>query len=302
LIFENLTENLSGIPSFESFHLTDKNPLSGTKKNRTCNKPNQAMDTLHQRLIIYLRSLKKTLPFATACRPKNSPRKNIQLHSKNRFVFATDIRNAYTNVNGIKLTLILCNLDPKLKEKQREVLNFLEKYCLSPEGGLVTGAPASPDLFNIYAAILLDESLGLLCQKYGITFSRYLDDLLFSSSKVRIGKRKRKEIRKIIESAGFEVNHRKSMVWDLKKGPVVINGIGLELGGRIFLPRHFLEKIRGLLHRAMVKKDVNPNTINGLMGVFFSITDRRKPNQIEQKIIKSYRSYRRFIKWGIMPE
>lgn len=300
--FEKLAENLPSIPVFERFTLTDKNPLGGTEKIRICYKPNKSMDVLHQRLITYLRGLKKTLPNATACRPKNNPRKNIELHSKNRFLFATDIKNAYSKVNDIKLALILCHLDPNLKNRQRKVLIFLKRYCLTLKGGLITGAPASPDLFNIYAAALLDEPLALLCQKHGITFSRYLDDLLFSSSKVHIGKRKRKEIRKIIEDAGFQINHRKSAIYDLRKGPAVINGIGLEFGGRIFLPRHFLKKIKGLLHRAITKKDVDQNKINGVMGVFFAITDFRNPNQAEQRILRSYRSYRRFIKWGMIPE
>jgi RNA-directed DNA polymerase len=300
LIFDNFVETLPGIPSFETFVKLDINPLGGNCKFRTCNKPNEPMSILHQRLTYYLRSLRVPLPFATGFKKGNSAVKNVKIHSNNRYFYITDIQNAFQNVKGERLALILCGLDPALIRQEKEVLAFLEKYCLNPEGGLIVGAPASPDLFNIYTAILLDLPLGYLCRKYGIIYTRYSDDLTFSSSKVRIGKRKRRAIRETIEAAGFMVHHRKSKVLDLKKGPIKINGIGLEYGGRIFLPRKYLRKINGLLERAIRKGDVNPNKIHGMMGVFIDVTGRYNLNKTEQKIVKKYRLLCRLVKMRVI--
>jgi hypothetical protein len=296
LLLENLTKNLPGAPSFERFILLDKNPLGRTTQFRICERPNESMRILHKRLIHYLRSLKIDLPFATGAKPGDSPLKNVMLHRHNRYFYLTDIRNAYLNVNGKRLASILCEVDRRLVGQEEEVFNFLQKYCLSSQGGLIIGAPASPDLFNLYAGNLIDRPLASLSKRYSLTYTRYLDDLTFSSSKVPIGKRKRKAIRTIIETAGFKISHRKSQVLDLKKGTIEINGVGLEWGGRIFLPRDYTRKISGLLHLALRGRNINPNKIHGMMGVFLALTDRRNLNETERKIIKKYQAYRRLIK------
>jgi len=116
-----------------------------------------------------------------------------------------------------------------------------------------------------------------------------------------IGKRKRITIRLIVRTAGFKVSHRKSKVLDLRKGTIEINGVGLEFGGRIFLPRDFTNKISGILHLAIQGESISPNKIHGMMGVFKALTDRRNMNKTERKLMQKYRAYCRLIKWGIVP-
>ena len=299
MFLENFKDELLTVPGFREFYIKDRNPLGGTVKLRLIKAPNESMRILHGKLKLWLRSLKIQLPFVAGARRGNSPVKNVKRHRYNRFFYLTDLKMAYRHVDGHKLSLILCRLEPKLAGQEKEVFEFLQKYCLSPEGGLIVGAPASPDFFNIYAGILIDGPLAPLCEKSRITFSRYLDDLTFSSQNMPIGKRKRKTIRMIIEAAGFKINHRESRVLDLMKGPVEINGVGLEFGGRIFLPRHFSKKILGMLHSAIQGNDINPEKIHGMMGIFFDLTDRHSLNQTERKIIQNYQAYRRLIKWGI---
>lgn len=257
------------------------------------------MSILHKRLIRYLRALKVPLPSATGCRHKDSAVKNVMRHNQNRYFYLLDILNAFPSVNIELLTQILCKIDSRLTSQEKEVLSFLQKYCVSPQGGLVIGAPASPDLFNIYCGILIDPLLEYLCRGYSLTFTRYLDDFTFSSSKVPIGKRKRRAIRKTITAAGFSVNHRKSKVYDLKKGAIKINGVGLEFGGRIFLPRHYLRMIHGLSHRAITGEDIRPNKIHGMMGVFWPTIVDNNLNKTEQVLVAKYRAFVAWSKYGI---
>lgn len=174
---------------------------------------------------------------------------------------------------------------------------FLWQYCLAPEGGLIIGAPASPDLFNLYTGTLLDGRLAELARQYGLKYSRFLDDLTFSSPSAPIGKRKRKAIRQAVIESRFTLSEKKTRVIDLRKGPVVICGIGLEYGGRTFVPRHYTNKIRGLIHRAAAKGDVPLSAVHGRMGVFHEATPRFVlgrtpltvgPNRTERRIIAAY--------------
>lgn len=282
-LLRNLPQGLS--PDFRSFILTDHNPLGGTTKRRVIYDPNPVMRRIHRRLISLLRHIYPILPYATACRPGLSPRTHVQRHYQNRFFYSLDLTAAYPSVCGVRLARLLARLEPELGEFS-QVFDFLAAFCLTPNTGLITGAPASPDLFNIYAAELLDRPLGAWCKEQGLTYTRYLDDLIFSSRR-RITEAQRRYIRTVIAEAEFQVNHRKSTLQDLAKGPIVLNGIGISRGGRIFLPRHYLRKLRGLLHRALTKGDVEPQTIHGMMGVFWGVTGRSRLdlNATERKLL-----------------
>ena len=195
MFFKNLVPKQGELLTFLPFHLKDTNPLSGTEKERTVYAPNAQMKVLHTRIVSYLRWLQHNNPLllqhATGAKPGNSSVKNVLIHRHNRYFYLTDIIDAYRNINCKTLAEILSDLDPQLKDEKEEILDFLKHYCLTSEGGLIVGAPASPDLFNIYAAVLLDQPLDEICQKYNLTYTRYLDDLCFSYLKFRIGKRKR---------------------------------------------------------------------------------------------------------------
>ncbi|MFZ5559269.1 MAG: reverse transcriptase domain-containing protein [Patescibacteria group bacterium] len=286
MLFPNLL--LPGIPSFTTRKIRDRNELSGTEKFRTIQMPNESMKRVHEILIAYLRTLKGEISPNDGTWPGSSPRKNIALHRKNRYFYLIDIHDAYPSINGKKLAEIISALDPEVNKEK--LYNLLKETCLTVQDGLITGAPASPDLFNIYTSILLDKPLKELCQKYKLIYTRYRDDLLFSAQS-SIGKRKRKAIRKIVQAQGFLINSQKSKVYDLKKGPVVINGVGLEFGGRIFIPRHFIRRAKGLFHRATTRGDIEQEKIEGIMGAFWNVTGKDKIlNKTEQKLVKKYQA------------
>ncbi len=297
MYLNKLTEGIEGKPEFRTFRYVDKNPLGGTKKIRTIGDPNEPMRILHARLICELRKLKIRMDYAFGAQPGKSVRESVRQHLKNRYFYLTDIMNAYQSVDGRKLTEILSAANPELFGEEEETAEFLAKYCLSQKGGLVIGAPASPDLFNVYAAVLMDGKMMELSEKHHLIYTRYLDDLSFSA-KQPIGWRKRAAIREAMKEAGFQVNNRKSTVADLKKGPITMNGVRLEWRGvnspaRMMLPRFYLRKIRGLA-RIVFKRNVDLyRKLAGMMGVFRDSThDARRlgaMNTTELKLVRRFR-------------
>lgn len=151
------------------------------------------------------------------------------------------------------------------------------------------GLPASPDLFNCYAAVTLDPPLRALADRYSVTYSRYLDDLTFSSDEP-IGAKKRKAFREVVSQAGLSVHHRKSKVRDLTKGAVFVNGVGIASTGRLFLPRKYLRHLNGCMYMAS-RGAVEPAVVEGMMSVFQSFTHTPTLNRTE---LKTWRRYRRF--------
>lgn len=274
---------MSGL--FRTFPLKDLNPVSGKVKYRSINDPDNGMREIHKLIIAYVSGLGFPLPFATACRKGDSPRKNVERHRRNTHFYLTDLHDAYGNVRGDRLADLLAAQESGASDLRDRILSFLQRFCLSERGGLIVGAPASPILFNLYAGEYLDKPLGQMCQRWGLVYTRYLDDLTFSSSEdCPIGKKKRKTIRDCLTQVGFDVSHRKSQVCDLRKGAITINGVGLEYGGRIFCPRHYVRKIQGAMHFRFGKKNPDSKTLAGMMGVFKNLTTGR-PNRTEAKLM-----------------
>jgi hypothetical protein len=279
-------------PAFETFFLNDRNPLSGHSKKRIISNPNASMRLVHGRFMRYLRSLRVHLASSTGCRRGNSALKNLLRHSKHRYFYALDLRNAYGSVKVEQLVAMLCTIDPT--NDAGIVTEFALRFLINPTGaGLVVGAPVSPDVFNLYGEFYLDRALREIAARYSLTYTRYLDDLTFSSD-LPIGKEKRREIRAVIGNASFGISDRKSQVLDIRKGPIVINGIGLTLKRKTFLPRKHLIRLRGLLHRAITIGNVKPALIHGHMGMFLHLTG--KPlymNRTERKLLEQYDKFQK---------
>jgi hypothetical protein len=109
----------------------------------------------------------------------------------------------------------------------------------------------------------------------------------------------------VIEEAGFQVNHRKSTLTDLKKRNLVICGVGLEYRrgkkARIFIPRHYLKRLNGLLHLIVEGKIwVNPQIIDGMWGVVAPCFQRKENrgevlSRREQRLVRLYINYREIL-------
>lgn len=87
------------------------------------------------------------------------------------------------------------------------------------EKRLPTGAPTSPILSNI-VCLRLDEKLLQLSEKYGWTYTRFIDDLAFSGPK-RFKAKQVAAIEKALASEGFAINTRKLSISRIKDKPEV---------------------------------------------------------------------------------
>lgn len=297
MIFDDFLRDLPDVPLYHSFLHEDVNPLGGTKRVRLIHAPNDSMRLIHARLIRYLRSIAK-LPYATGSIPKSSPLKNAEFHRQQRYFYLVDIRKFFPSIRGEQLTEAICRYDENLCGSEEGVLHFLRQYCLNDDH-LITGAPASPDLANIFMGVLADPELGKLCRQYGLLYTRYLDDLAFSSKSHPIGNKKRRSLREVVLNTGLGINHRKCGYYDIKKKPVIITGVGVRYGGGTFLPRHYVQKLRGMIFLAKFG-EISPAKVAGYMGTFFSTTNVKEREhlltEIDWKLLEEYRQFKKLLK------
>jgi hypothetical protein len=162
--------------------------------------------------------------------------------------------------------------------------------------GLAVGGNLSPYLLNLYCEVFLDSRLrekfakaeDKLAPERTITYTRYVDDLVFSRG-ILISIDTRREIRNYIEEAGFEINHRKSRVLARKMGTVFVTKQGLgesmeeelmgdedaEESGKnlpavLVFPQKKRRRIHGIIGSYLAPKFWNdaPEVVRGLIAEF----------------------------------
>ena len=303
----DITFDPNAHPGFTPKTLRTANTRLGTTKTRTLSVPNDDVISVHAQLIAWLRTQRKLngpTPWITGGLPGCSPLKNVRQHAGRRYVVTMDLRNAYHNVEVLRLEDLLasryaeqCGVLMVTHFEAAWIGSFLSSYYMNPQGGLHDGAPASPDLFNEYAAEYLDAPILALIEPYDICYTRYLDDLTFSSHRP-IYPGLRTHIRAIIEAVGFTVNHYKSCNFDLeRKSTVHLNGIALTRTGRTQLTGAYRHKLESLLHMATRFGNITPAVMLGHIAVFEHVVPLETEQQTsrEQKVARAISAYRRSL-------
>jgi RNA-directed DNA polymerase len=156
----------------------------------------------------------------------------------------------------------------------------------TPMGVLPQGAPSSPMLANL-AARGLDESLSSFARDRGLVYTRYADDLTFSSIRDSVGedmRNIRRNITSLIRRSRFKVNVEKTRVARPGAKKLVL-GLLVD-GDNPRSSREMRHRVDRLLH-AVVKYGLGPtaahekfesaiglyNHLSGLMS-FFKDVDR----------------------------
>lgn len=312
------------IPRFDFFVQVKKK--NGKTKRRLIGDPNESMRRLHRLFQGFIenacaqtgiRNLVR-MPSARAYMPGSDPLRNAEYHGNQAYFYTLDLLHAYDELDTNLLVLLLVaivrypkyelewnsfmhalmfgcrseedNLYALLEDPLTERMQvFVNTFCRGPSGrGLVTGAPSSPYLFNLYAEIMLDASLRKLFPSQQGRYTRYGDDLTFSSHTYLFSDL-RKEIRKRVYAAGFRVNHQKSKVLYRKQGTVFVTGFGLQYGAygndQVVFPGKRRRKLQGLLRTALRRGGVDHDVLQGHIADFKHYTRGRALSNSDRSLV-----------------
>ncbi|WP_165700662.1 reverse transcriptase family protein [Alienimonas californiensis] len=121
------------------------------------------------------------------------------------------------------------------------------------EGGLPQGAPTSPRLSNLLMHGV-DYALAKAAGRRGFRYTRYADDLAFSSAEDD-GQAVRDLLRRVeavVRRGGFELNSKKTRVLRRHQRQMIC---GLVVNDRLNLPRKIRRELRAALHRRRVGRE-----------------------------------------------
>ena len=137
---------------------------------------------------------------------------NAKKHQGKKYQFTTDLQNFYPSVKHYHVYNAFVSIG--ISTHQAHWLTKLTTW----KGELPQGTPTSTHIANL-VFLKTDEQLIAFCNGNGITYTRYIDDLTFSSS--QDFKLLLPELMRIINSSGFRISHRKTFY----RGNQVVTGI-----------------------------------------------------------------------------
>lgn len=128
---------------------------------------------------------------------------NAQKHLKQPYMVNIDLKDFFHSISKKQVVKIFENAPFKFKRSLPNLLANLTTY----QGRLPMGTPTSPVLSNL-ACRQLDAQLITLSNKMNWVFTRYADDMTFSS-KAPINAEQFNFLKELITNQGFAINERK---------------------------------------------------------------------------------------------
>lgn len=228
---------------------------------------------------------------------------NATIHKKKKFVFNVDLEGFFESFHFGRVRGFFCKSKEFLFSKEAATV-VAQIACY--KGCLPQGAPSSPIIANLIFNIV-DIRIVKLAKKYKLDYTRYADDLTFSTNDFKFIENKEnfeKELLEEIERAGFSINKNKTRLSYSDSRQEVT---GLVVNNKVNIVRNFYKDTRAmadsLYRNGVFYVKEKKGTINQLEGRFSFINqvDRYNSGQ-ENKNQKKFHhlntrenEYRKFL-------
>ncbi|MBI3828877.1 MAG: RNA-directed DNA polymerase [Planctomycetes bacterium] len=203
---------------------------------------------------------------------------NASQHAGKYVILKIDLQDFYPSIKRRRVLAVFRGLGYGVEASHwlmRLCVNCIPSNCDAPDDSskafhwiirgmyvprhLPQGAPTSPALAN-FAAWALDVRLAGLAKKFGVTYTRYADDLTFSSdSKLMKGKSMTmliRYVRGIVKDEGFRWNASKKAVVRRGSRQVVT---GLTVNAKPNVARKEFDALKAILHNCAKKGPASQN-------------------------------------------
>lgn len=179
-------------------------------------------------------------------------RANAETHATNRYLLKIDFRNFFPSLKSSDYKIHTERYAPNFTPHIGLLSNILFRKKESGVGlFLAIGAPSSPMLSNslMYA---FDCELASHCQNLGVSYSRYADDLTFSTNQPGVLTEVHSFVAKVLHNAEYPkltINQEKT-VYSSKRHNRTVTGLVISNEGVVTIGREKKRLIRALLHKA----------------------------------------------------
>lgn len=184
---------------------------------------------------------------------------NAEIHKNKKFVFNTDIKDFFPTIHfGRVKGFFIKNRYFQMEENIATM--FAQLICY--QGSLPQGSPTSPIIGNLICNSL-DMRLLKLCKKYKLYYTRYADDMTFSTNSKEfqnIFSSFYKDLEDEVNRSGFLINKEKNrLVFKNNRQTVT----GLTVNNKVNINRNFYLQTRAMAFSLYTKGVFNIDGYNG---------------------------------------
>lgn len=221
---------------------------SGGKRNIAA--PSKGLGHILYYVNILLKAIYQPSDYAMGFVEGRSIVDNAMRHVGQNYVFNTDLENFFPSIEQSR---VWKRLQLKPFNFKQPIANILAGLCCIKEKNedgtfryiLPQGAPTSPLITNAICDNL-DRRLSGLARRFRLHYSRYADDITFSSMRNEFKKDEfRVELKRIIEGQNFKMNEAKTR---LQKRGERQEVTGLIVSNKVNTSSAYVAEIRNLLH------------------------------------------------------
>ena len=208
---------------------------------RNISSPDRFLKKVQRRITFILEALYTPKPSANGFVTGRSIVSNAKSHIGRKYVYNIDLKDFFPTIHYGRVKAVMqippFNATP-------EIAHLIAHFSCY-KGVLPQGSPLSPILTNIVCQSL-DYHLVKLVKHYRCFYSRYADDITFSSNKNIFVKEKfLSELNTIITKQGFKVNETKTR---LQKHTQRQEVTGIIVNQKSNLKRDYVKKIRAMFY------------------------------------------------------
>ncbi|MGJ0372777.1 retron St85 family RNA-directed DNA polymerase [Aliarcobacter cryaerophilus] len=218
-----------------------KKRTSGT---RTIEQPSKELK-LYQKFISENIFLNLPVHEAVFSYKKNISIKNLaDKHKNNRYLLRIDFKDFFPSIKGENIRLFLKNSNLKLSDLEITLINLF--VCKNNK--LTIGASSSPSITNVIL-FNFDNDVYKFCLEKNIIYSRYADDLYFSTNEKCILSSILDYIKNYIfpYNINLYINYDKN-IFTSKKHRRIITGLTITTDGNISVGRKQKQYIKSLIN------------------------------------------------------
>lgn len=207
--------------------------------------------------------------------------KHAKVHVKSNYLLRMDFENFFPSITSQD---IQCYIENNTSHSDQWDEGGINLFCnlVCKDNCLTIGAPTSPGLSNAIC-YELDVKLKRLADDSEVSYTRYADDLFFSTMIPNLLKDIEEEVKNTVRNlqcpSDLKINERKTR-HSSKKGRRQVTGIVLGSDEEIYLGRDRKRKIRSMIHKIeeldkkdrrylagmlAFAKDIEPDFINDLV-------------------------------------
>jgi len=199
-------------------------------------------------------------PYATAYRKGKGLYDNANIHIGKNYILKLDLKDFFGSIQFYRIYNTVFNT----RYFPKQIGTLLTILCCR-DNTLAQGAVTSPAISNIVMKHF-DDVMGEWCRKRDISYTRYSDDITFSSNKPLFNVKKKAE--NFLESLEFSLNESKTHF--LSKGSKH-TVTGLTVNNGVCVPREYKRSLRREIHIALKYEPISADDegikkLNRLLG------------------------------------